>query len=217
MLLVLADTRDWRGPFLCERWTPAGARLMAPHDLQRPGWRHEPARPLRGVAVAGGEPLAVATITGVCTLLPCVAASELRSIRTEDRAYVAAEMTAFLCAWLSSLACPVLNPPTPSCLSGPAWSPVRWVRFAMAASLPAIAGPAEETAAVTVVGSRAFGARSASQRDLAIQLARSAGVPLLRVLLTDSTSSPAVAGGDLWIDPRLDGVPEAIADLAGQP
>ena len=213
MLLVLTDAADWRGPLLCERWASVGARLMTPRDLQRPGWRHEPARPLGGLAVAAGEPLAVATITGVCTLLPCVAANELRSVRTEDRAYVAAEMTAFLCAWLSALACPVLNAPTPACLCGPAWSPARWVRLAMAARLPTVAGRPEETVAVTVVGSRAFGARSISQADLAIHLATRAGVPLLRVLLSGSTSTPAVAGADLWIDPRVDGVAGAIADL----
>lgn len=213
MLLVLADRGDWRGPFLCEQWASAEARLMTPDDLQRPGWRHEPARPLEGVAVAGGEPLAVASITGVCTLLPCVVASELPSIRAEDRGYAAAEMTAFLCAWLSVLPRPVLNPPTPACLCGPAWSPLRWLRVASEASLPTVNAPPEWTLPVTVVGSRAFGAQSARQRDLAIQLASRTRVPLLRVLLDGSTSAPAVAGADLWIDPRLDGVSDAIADL----
>jgi hypothetical protein len=212
MLLVLADRGDWRGPFLCERWASADARLMTPDDLQRPGWRYQPARPLEGVAVAGAEPLAVALITGVCTLLPCVVASELPSIRTEERGYAAAEMTAFLCAWLSALPCPVVNPATPACLCGPAWSPLRWLRFASEASLPIVSEPPDWTLAVTVVGSRAFGAQSAGQRDLAIQLANRAGVPLLRVLLDGSSTAPAVAGADLWIDPSLDGVSDAIAE-----
>lgn len=186
---------------------------MTPHDLQGPGWRHEPARPLDGVAVAQGEPLAVAMITGVCTLLPCVIPGELPWLRHEDREYAAAEMTAFLCAWLSALPCPVLNQPSPACLCGPAWSPVRWLRFALEANLPAAAAAREETMAVTVVGSRAFGAQSAARRDLAIQLAGLAGAPLLRVLLSGRQSSPVVAGADLWIDPDLDGVASAIGEL----
>lgn len=213
MLLVVAGVGDWRGPQLCERWAAAGARLMTPHDLALPGWRHEPARPLAGVAVAGGEPLATAEIAGVCTLLPCVLADELRSIRPSEREYVAAEMTAFLCAWLSSLSCPVLNRPSPSCLCGPAWSPVRWLWCAAKAGLPAVAEPPAETVDVTVAGSRGFGASSAAQRSLALQLAYRAGVPLLRVRLAGSTSAPVIAGADLWIEPGLEGVAEAIGSL----
>src|ERR1700751_5801175 len=106
MLLVLAGAGDRRGAVLREHWAGVGARLMTPHDLQGPGWRHEPARPLDGVAVAQGEPLAVAMITGVCTLLPCVVPGELPWLRPDDRGYAAAEMAAFLCAWLSGLPCP---------------------------------------------------------------------------------------------------------------
>lgn len=213
MLLVLAGVGDWRGADLCERWAPAGARLMTPDDLALPGWRHEPARPCSGVAVAGGEPLATAEIAGVCTLLPCVLADELRSIRRQDREYVAAEMTAFLCAWLSSLSCAVLNRPSPARLCGPAWSPVRWLWFAAKAGLPTVAEPPVETLDVTVVGSRAFGASSAAERSLALELARRAGVPLLRVRLAGSTSTPVLAGADLWVEPGLDGVADAIGSL----
>ena len=63
---------------------------MTPHDLQRPGWCHEPARPLDGVAVADGEALPVEVITGVCTLMPCVIPSDLPWIRPQDREFAAA-------------------------------------------------------------------------------------------------------------------------------
>jgi hypothetical protein len=43
-----------------------------------------------------------------------------------DRAYVAAEMSAFLAAWLSDLVCPVLNRPTPGSLVGPSWRREQW-------------------------------------------------------------------------------------------
>jgi hypothetical protein len=186
---------------------------MTPGDLQRPGWRHEPARPLAGTAVAGGQPLAVASITGVCSLLSCVLDTDVPSIRPEDRTYVAAEMTAFLCAWLSSLPCPVLNRPSPSCLCGPPWGPERWLHAAVQAALPARAAPRRETTAVTVVGHRAFGAAAAAQCELALRLAEFSGVPLLRVLLAGPASAPVVAGADVWVDVQGDGVADAISDL----
>jgi hypothetical protein len=213
MLLVLAGEYDRRGPLLCERWASAGARLLTPSDLQRPGWRHEPARPVSGTAIAAGEPLAVAAITGVCSLMPCVLDSDLPSIRAEDRTYVAAEMTAFLCAWLSSLACPVFNRPTPSCLCGPPWGPERWLHAAVRAGLPTVQAAPRESTAVTVVAAGVFGATSPAQHELAARMSEFTGVPLLRVLFSGPESSPAVAGADLWLDTDRPGVAEAIGVL----
>ena len=155
----------------------------------------------------------MAAITGVCSLMPCVLDSDLPSIRAEDRTYVAAEMTAFLCAWLSSLACPVFNRPTPCCLCGPPWGPERWLHAAVRAGLPTGQAAPGETAAVTVVAAGVFGAASPAQRDLAARLSEFTGVPLLRVLFSGPESSPAVAGADLWLDTDRPGVAAAIGVL----
>jgi hypothetical protein len=54
----------------------------------------------------------------------------------EERAYVAAEMMAFLVAWLASLNHIVLNRPSPLNLAGPGWCPERWLREARGVGLP---------------------------------------------------------------------------------
>ena len=197
MLLVLASEWDRRGPLLRRRWASADARVMTPRDLQRAGWRHEPERPSEGVAVAAGVAVRVGEIDGVCTLLPCVGEADLVEVRSVDRAYAASEMTAFLCAWLDALDCPVTNPPTPSCLCGPAWSPERWRCAAAAAGLPTAQ---EAGTVVSVVGDQVFGAETAKQGEVARRLARATGLRTLRVTLGGTVSAPGVATADLWLD-----------------
>ena len=197
MLLVLASEWDRRGPLLRRRWASADARVMTPRDLQRAGWRHEPERPSEGVAVAAGVAVRVGEIDGVCTLLPCVGEADLVEVRSVDRAYAASEMTAFLCAWLDALDCPVTNPPTPSCLCGPAWSPERWRCAAAAAGLPTAQ---EAGTVVSVVGDQVFGAETAKQGEVARRLARATGLRTLRVTLGGPVSAPGVATADLWLD-----------------
>ncbi len=51
-------------------------------------------------------------------------------------AYVSAEMTAFLLSWLSGLDCPILNRPTPNCLSGPGWRQEQWIHLAARLGIP---------------------------------------------------------------------------------
>ena len=77
----------------------------------------------------------ISAIRGVLSLLPRVAESELTQIMPTQRPYVAAEMMAFLVAWLASLPCVVLNQPTPLNLTGPSWYPEQWVREARRAGL----------------------------------------------------------------------------------
>jgi hypothetical protein len=210
MLLVLASECDWRGPLLCERWASAGARLMTPRDLQRSGWRHEPARPLDGIAVAGGNPLRVRDVAGVCTLLPCVTEADVTGVRAADRAYVAGEMTAFLCAWLDALDCPLINRPTPACLCGPAWGPDRWRHAAKAAGLATAEGTGP---GVVVVGRHVFGSEHPAQAAVARTLARANGLALLRVTLTGAPDAPDVAGGEVWLDARDGEIADAAREL----
>lgn len=223
MFLVVANVDDRRAPALLEQWRSVSAGVLTADDLGRSGWSHEPARPLDGQAVVAGEAIDVARIEGVCTLMPCVFESELPWIRAEDRAYVAAEMTAFLCAWLSALPCPVVNPVNPVCLCGLPWRAERWGHLALQGGLPvlpdqgrpAISGVRVDdgTVAATVVGRTVFGTRTDAQDELARSLAVLAGLPLLRVHLGGGDSSPAVTGADPWIEIGRPGAAQAILEL----
>ena len=75
----------------------------------------DPSYPDRGRLVAGGSVFPVSEVTGVLTRRPHVFEVELMQVAVEDRPFVAAEINAFLLAWLSSLRCPVINRPSGTC------------------------------------------------------------------------------------------------------
>src|SRR5262249_33875282 len=105
-------------------------------DLSLPGWRHM-AGVAAGHAVVDGQVIATSEIRAVITRIPAVGEAELAHVHEDDRRYAAAEMQAFLLAWLMSLKCPVLNRPTPSNLGGPSWSAAQWVQRARRLGLAA--------------------------------------------------------------------------------
>src|SRR5262249_24896153 len=109
MLVIVANSQDETARQLAGRWHNYGAGGLTPADLSKSGWRHYVASSSRSWAVVGAQHVATAEITGVVTRVPCVYEQELGHIIPADRAYVAAEMTAFLHAWLSGLQCPVIN------------------------------------------------------------------------------------------------------------
>src|SRR5579872_3914402 len=121
MLVVLAHRYDQEARELVSHWSASDARLLTSADLSRKGWRHFSDEPTASTAVISGRVVPVDQISGVLTLLTGVFEQELVDIVPSDRSYAAAEMTAFLLCWLSTLKCPVLNRPTPTCLSGPYW------------------------------------------------------------------------------------------------
>jgi len=100
------------------------------------GWRQSLGGVDGDAAVVEGKRVPQKEITGVLTRLPCVFEQELVDITPDDRRYVAAEMTAFLLFWLSRLKCPVLNRPTPTCLSGPYWRREKWIHVAARVGIP---------------------------------------------------------------------------------
>ncbi len=135
MLLVVASRVDEVARRLASEF-PGEAALLTSVDLSQPGWALRPGTAADSTFVAGGCKHESGVVTGVVCLLPCIFERELVDIHRDDRSYVAAEMTAFLIYWLSSLDCPKLNPPTAGCLSGPIWRPEHWVVTAAAAGLP---------------------------------------------------------------------------------
>jgi len=152
-----------------------------------------------------GAAVAVADLEGVLTLRPSVFEDELVHIMPDDRPYVAAEMNAFLLAWLTVLPCRVVNRPTATSLLGPHWRREQWIRAAASLGIPA--APARRTsrvsadgldagrigstrsAAVVVVGERGFGDVAPELVDRAVMLARHARAALLEVWFEDAGSN----------------------------
>jgi hypothetical protein len=181
VLAVLGSSLDRSATALVEAWSTTGAKLLSAEDLSRAGWAFRVAAPGRGAAVVDGERVPVSQIRAVVTRRPAVLAEELAAIEPADRAYLAAEMNAFLVAWLSALPCPVLNRPTPRSLSGPAWTALHWAAAAAEVGVHWVAEPVGPTHDVVVCGSACLDARSAGETAAARALAQRAGVELLGV------------------------------------
>jgi hypothetical protein len=184
-------------------------------------------------AVVAGQPLAPGDITGVITRIGFVTEYDLDYIVPADRTYVAAEMTALLRCWLAELSCPILNPPTPNCLSGPCWSHAKWVltasrlglpitpvcrRLTRSATLTTMSEVQTTASAVTVVSSGCFGDVHPALGQQARQLANAAGVDLLTVYFSGSEPGSRFVRADLWPDMTEDEVASAIfAYVGGEP
>jgi len=199
--------------------------VMTARDLSRKGWIDGmgSAFPRDSRAVIAGRSVDFGEIAGVLVRLPYVTEAEVGHIVRADRAYVASEMTAYLVSWLSRLACPVLNPPSPLSLSGPAWRTEEWLMKAAAGGIPVrtmrrASGPsrraqgpvdASELQTVTVVGGQSFGAKDAPTARHAQALARLAGVGLLSAVFESTEDGPALVNASPY--PRIsDEVAQAI-------
>jgi IPT/TIG domain len=197
-------------------------RLVAPADLSAPGWAHDPADPAAsrltlpdGPGQAGQITYPAGKITAVLTALDAVWPADLPHVRPADRAFVAAEMTAFLRDWLATMDCPVLDRPTTLTLSGPAGERAAWSAAAAALGVPdrqVTAVPRGRLQTVTVAAGRIIGPApgpptpsSGRQRGpvtspvaaTALALARTAGVTAARLTFTTGTSgvTPDSQGG----------------------
>jgi hypothetical protein len=225
MIIILAGRYDVAAQRWAARWASHEVALLTPNDLSRAGWHHVIKAPAEGVAIVDGRPVRVAEISGVLVRLPGVYEQDLSHIVPADRSYVAAEMTAFLLSWLTTLPCPVLNRPTPTCLAGPFWRPEQWVYAAARAGIPVVPvrsrvpsgvqpesisstiglpPGAEGGISVTVVGTRCIGGGSEALRRHASRLAHSIGAALLGVHFADEAPGTPFVGANLW--PRLDDV-----------
>jgi hypothetical protein len=211
--LILAIPSDAAAEALAARWGPRRAVLVTPADLSRPGWRYHVGAAGRSAAAVGERVIPAEELEAVVVRLAAVPEDELDGVRPEDRGYAAAEMTAFLLAWLDGLGCPVANRPTPSCLNGPPWRPEQWTVAASRVGLPVVpvrrrvsADPtAQEPDApgevvATVVGDRCLGDVHPRRAAQARRLARLAGVDLLGARFTDAGPDAAFLGASAWPD-----------------
>jgi len=223
VLVVVASRLDEGARMLANR--SADIRVLTCEDLSVPGWRHRPGR--TSTAVIGGEMVPATAIRGVLTRRSRVLEWELERIVPGDRAYVAAEMTAFLHSWLSGLGCPMLNRPVPTCLSGPGWCREQWVRTAARLGIPvrpvrwrlwaSDCAPEDDPAfTATVVGDRCLGAADRASAAWALRLARVAGVDLLAVRFGEAKAGFDLLGADPWPDVSSPEVADAILEYLGE-
>src|SRR5215212_5356237 len=143
---------------------------------------------------------------------------------------IAAEMTAFLQSWLSTLECPVLNRPVSTSLSGPGWCHEQWVQTATRLGIPVrpvrrrIAFPADAPGAeplppdvtLTVVGERCLGPVNGVLTAQARRLARVARVDLLSVRFGETEDGPELLGADAWPDVSSPEVADAILEYLSE-
>jgi hypothetical protein len=192
VILVIASQVDETAREFVSNFPEGEAALLTCRDLSSPGWHISSTSSQESFAIAGGSRISVNEITGILTLIPAIYPLELTHIIEPDRDYVASEMTAFLLYWLNELTCPVLNRPTPGCLTGPAWRFERWAYAAMQLDIPTlpysrsshngnIPHPAQNCESVIVIGNEFCGSEDNSLRRRSRLLADKANVDLLTV------------------------------------
>src|SRR5882724_2981710 len=189
MIVVVASTYDVRAQRIVAHWGSHGATMLTAEDLCMPGWSLTVPKLIEPTAVIGGRTVPAAEIRGILTLRPCIFPEELQGFHSSDRKYVAAELNAFLLAWLSAQSCPVLNRPTACSLAGPNWRAEQWAHAAAGLGIPARSrrslpnrdgvAHSEPSLNVIAVGEHCFGCDGSVLSDWTRQLARAAGVDLL--------------------------------------
>jgi len=221
MLIILAKRGDETAAWLADRWRRHDAVLVSPADLSRSGWNLHLASPGKSTTRIGRRDVRNDEIDGVVTRIPCVEADDLHHIVPSDRQYVASEMTAFLLVWLSSLACPILNHPTPNSLGGPGWRPEQWTQLASRLGIRVTpvqrktpdytTHSAEKSGCeVTVIGEACFGDVTEPLITKARKLAKAAGATLLSVHFKGSDANSAFVRASVWPDLASPGIADAV-------
>lgn len=226
--VILASVADDVALSLPQRLSRPDVLVVTPADLSRPGWNYRPGQSESQIVV-DGEVFGTDEIAGVVTRLPRISDCELLHIAPAERAYVAAEVGAFLLAWLSELDRPVLNRPGPNCLCGPFWRHERWVAEAARAGLdvqPArrsvglegtcyLPPPCVDRLTVTVVGDRCFGKADETLLNQARWLARSTRTETLTVHFSDTGTGMRFFTANPWPCLEVDEVARAVLDHLG--
>jgi hypothetical protein len=163
-------------------------------DLSSAGWRYVVGHPEQATACAGGEVLAAGEIAAVLCRIVAVVPEDLEHLHSEDRAFAAAEMNAFLRAWLAQFAGRKCNEPNGTSLAGPAWHAMRWRWLAQRLGVPAVAasfGSSDETSCdidarsdaegvtVIVIGDQVIGRTAPTLERYSLRIAREVHSSLL--------------------------------------
>jgi hypothetical protein len=189
VIVVVASCYDAHAQSIVAHWE-SYAMMLTAEDLCKAGWSVSVPRNRRGAAVIGGRTVRPNQISGILTLRPGVLAPELRTIHPDDRAYVAAELNAFLLEWLMAQSCPVLNRPSLSCLAGPNWRAEQWIHAAARLGIPVRThrrpgcndcspGAEEDAVELISVCERCFGCDDPTLQSWSRRLAETVGTDLL--------------------------------------
>ena len=228
MRLILAHQHDAAARDLAARWR-GRATLLTPADLHRERWLLHLDERGSAVACLASRP----DVTAVLSRLGGIGPGDLVHVQTQDVDYAAAELDAFLRAWLTAWTGPVLNRPSTTCLNGPGWRPEQWmaaaagirvwpVRRRVSAGDPApMARPALPVAArrpddgvrVTVVNDRWLGPVDDATGRRLCALARSASCVLLEARLDGTHPEAAVVQLSAWPDVSTPDVADAVAQV----
>jgi hypothetical protein len=182
VIVILASGLDREARDLANSWKAYDARILTAEDLHRPGWAFRPDDGAQdGTCVVAGSVVGAKDIELALTCRPSVLPEELTGLHPEERQYVAAEMTAFLVAWLTSLTCPVFNRPTATSLCGPAWSVEHW-RIQVVRCGGRWARTGADLRSACVIGDQCFNAPNDRLERVLRQLAIAANVRFLRAL-----------------------------------
>jgi hypothetical protein len=187
MILILASAADLEAARFVQEWQRPEVHLLTPADLSTAHWFHAMPRSGTNRFGVGDKPYDTDAIRAVLVLLPGIREVDLGQIVPEDRAYVAAEMNAFLFFWLNDLTCSVINRPQAGSLMGPAWGLERWRWEARAVGLPLCARvpDSEGLKTISVVGEQTFGTDDDHLQKAAMRLTRSANTLLLTLVLVN--------------------------------
>jgi len=229
-IIVVAGEDDGEAHALPERLPDLDVRLLTPADLSCPGWEFRPGT-ADGTAVASGTPLATQSIAAVLVRLPWVREHDAYRIDPADRAYAAAEMSAFLLGWLSALPCAVVNRPSTSCLAGPLWRPARWAIAAASVGLaiepvscsagmgvqPRPPAPSRPPVIATVIGDRCLGVEDGPLGERLCRLARLAGADVLTVGLSAPDADARFVAASPWPELSDAAVLDGVLALTGVP
>ena len=229
MLVVVGSRHDPSACEIVQQWERWGAALLSCEDLSASGWRYSPSDRAASRAVVSGQIIPDIAIRGVLVRRPWVLQEELTRIAPADREFVAAEMSAFLLAWLSQLPCRVLNRPRGTSLCGPNWWPQQWTHMAANVGcqveptrlqIPARAKaegeetsyPAPQSVEAVVVGDRCLGDVSDDQAADAMKLAAAAGVALLAVWFVHANGRSRFVAANAMPDLKDSRVADAVRE-----
>jgi hypothetical protein len=209
-VLLITDTFD-RGGQLLARRLGNSVVTVTPRDLSRVGWTYHP-KPERRTGSTVDGAFRACDLRAVVTRLVGVYPGHLPHVSVPAREYIAAEMTAFLRAWLTALPCPVHDPPTSLSLSGHVWSPEQWAVLAARHDIPLaptwrtvpadVQSPDAGAARLVVAGSRhlAQGSVPGLLVDATHRLAAVAGQHCLETRVVWVNGSPRLSRVNAWPD-----------------
>jgi hypothetical protein len=204
MWLVLAHDGDVTARELVRSW-PDATRLVSPADVCRDGWSLRMTARGSDVACAVAPAADLAEVAGVLTRLSVLDVRDVPAVHHEDRPYAAAELGAFLLAWLDACPVPVVNRPRPGCLNGPPWSRELWAAAAAEAGLPVATAPSSVAENLTVVGRQVLGEADPLLAAAVLRLAELAGTFLLDVTVDEKSRFVAATAR-----PRLDSAEQRV-------